>query len=1176
MIAHLKQTILLHSKKNCMKKILTLALFLTTYNLVNAQTVANVENVFGGTINAIKGLPINNTGTDTFRIIIATQSANSIFYANGIIPATGGTVHVDSFMVLPSASSSAGYGSGIQKIAYHQTSQKIFFIANGNIYASSLTASAASIAVASVGFTDILIKGDKIFTLSSNGGNTFSVGNLDASGNVTITSSTIIAGTPYSSLVAGYDDKLYAFREGTDPAAIQFGGTFTTAINLSSTTIDPMPSLSSSINWRAMNVYTDGTVFVGGNDNSGKQIATASSFNTAYTTTATGIAGVAGNNIDFRPASAGNYYVYFGSAYSTNKGASGSWFNFGNTSFQTHPNDGAVLFARENSITGGVVLLTTDQGLGISKNSGAVITEIDNGINAVQVNDFDMEPSKSVGWLASKTGIRYVTNYNTTAKSWSDAIFPNSDGSPYYSTEMVDADTVYVGNSRVYKTTNRGTSWTQVFTAENAPYNYSSFSPRVTALAVGGNTNEIVMAGYKLYNGARGGVFYSLNNGSTWQQLLINASVVGQDVNVNDIEMTIDSGKVVAYIGVDYDNSTSPIIKGMYKAQWNGTSWSVSSEPIYGAATSLISVNDIHIVSKDTIVAAGAFYNPVLHHEYPIHFAISRTVRNSWTSSVVDTSRVGGYNAVSWSGDTIFYSFSNKIYWDVIKFHSTYTSRKGEALYYSVPIGTEINVLFYDELLAGTETDIRSVRGATTVKTNTTLATNKRGCTNTVISGGSPAGGVYYLVDTTADGYTREVNGEYNVLFAINGVLTGESSSSFANYTDLNAAFSALTLSAFNVVTTYPSTTGSYIIAYADASLSASSDTSVTSVSSSSSIAAITGTSYSCGPMNATSNLYNTTAGGIWSSSSNNIATINNAGKLTVTGLGTTVINYVVTNSNGCTSTATKNFTVSGVPNIQPTTGNNRVCVGSSVQLNNNTSLPVNTTASWSSLASSYATVTNAGLVKGANAGNATIKYTVTNQYGCSSFNMFNIIVNAIPNVPSIYYAPGTINPQIGAPTGNFCRGRTFSVVGSPIGGVWSATGAATITTAGIVTIDAVGAGSIRYNYTNPNGCSNSRTMVGNGYSCAARGVNTVNGQLSTVNGFTMYPNPAKGSINLNVETLIGVGSIVITDLYGKTVKNQALSMGTNTVDIANLSKGMYFVSTITNEGKTTQKLVVE
>jgi hypothetical protein len=73
-----------------------------------------------------------------------------------------------------------------------------------------------------------------------------------------------------------------------------------------------------------------------------------------------------------------------------------------------------------------------------------------------------------------------------------------------------------------------------------------------------------------------------------------------------------------------------------------------------------------------------------------------------------------------------------------------------------------------------------------------------------------------------------------------------------------------------------------------------------------------------------------------------------------------------------------------------------------------------------------------------------------------------------------------------------------------------------------------------------------------------------------------MYPNPAKSFISLSVNTLIGAGSIVVTDLYGKQVKTQALSMGNNTMDIATLAKGMYMVSVITKEGKTTQKLVVE
>ncbi|MCX6210096.1 MAG: T9SS type A sorting domain-containing protein [Bacteroidetes bacterium] len=34
--------------------------------------------------------------------------------------------------------------------------------------------------------------------------------------------------------------------------------------------------------------------------------------------------------------------------------------------------------------------------------------------------------------------------------------------------------------------------------------------------------------------------------------------------------------------------------------------------------------------------------------------------------------------------------------------------------------------------------------------------------------------------------------------------------------------------------------------------------------------------------------------------------------------------------------------------------------------------------------------------------------------------------------------------------------------------------------------------------------------------------------------------------------------------------------MGTNTIDVSNLAKGMYLVSVITETGKQTQKVVVE
>ena len=275
-----------------------------------------------------------------------------------------------------------------------------------------------------------------------------------------------------------------------------------------------------------------------------------------------------------------------------------------------------------------------------------------------------------------------------------------------------------------------------------------------------------------------------------------------------------------------------------------------------------------------------------------------------------------------------------------------------------------------------------------------------------------------------------------------------------------------------------------------------------------------------------------------------------------------------LTNVTGCDSAATLNLSV--VTSLPAITGASAACAGSSTTLSNAVAGGV-----WFTQATSQATINpSTGLVTAKNAGTITIKYSAA---GCGSTTK-SFTVNAIPGVPTIAYAPGTPNPQLGAPSGNFCVGKTFTVVGTPNSpaGLWTSTGIVGITSGGVVTIGAVGSGSLKYTYINANGCSNSRTMFGNGYTCASRGVNAVDGQVSNVNGFTMYPNPAHSLISINLNSLIGEGKIIVSDLYGKTVKAQPLSMGNNMVDIANLSKGMYFVSMITSEGKTTKKLVVE
>jgi Secretion system C-terminal sorting domain len=338
----------------------------------------------------------------------------------------------------------------------------------------------------------------------------------------------------------------------------------------------------------------------------------------------------------------------------------------------------------------------------------------------------------------------------------------------------------------------------------------------------------------------------------------------------------------------------------------------------------------------------------------------------------------------------------------------------------------------------------------------------------------------------------------------------------------------------------------------------------------------------------ATAGLYNNYGVGIWSSSNPSVATavngvaagggMSSSGLITAVSNGTATAVYTITSANGCSSVAYTTIVVDTLPALNNTIVSGSVCVNSNLGLVNMTTIPSGGTSVWTSLNNRASVNASSGVVTCGSVGTASIKYTITNMNGCSNSITTPIVINSLPNVPSIGYTTGTVNPQTG-PAGSYCNNRTFTLVGNPTGGVWSTTNAAvvTVTSAGLTKTIGVGTGSILYTYTDANGCSNSRATVGIVAACATRGVNGIeNGKLKMENEFTMYPNPAKTFISLNVKTLIGSGSIVITDLYGKQIKTQTLSMGMNTIDVSRLSKGIYFVSTITNEGKVTKKLVVE
>jgi len=77
---------------------------------------------------------------------------------------------------------------------------------------------------------------------------------------------------------------------------------------------------------------------------------------------------------------------------------------------------------------------------------------------------------------------------------------------------------------------------------------------------------------------------------------------------------------------------------------------------------------------------------------------------------------------------------------------------------------------------------------------------------------------------------------------------------------------------------------------------------------------------------------------------------------------------------------------------------------------------------------------------------------------------------------------------------------------------------------------------------------------------------------------FSIYPNPAKDNVQINVVSSQSCNTISITDISGKQIlikkTNQAES--TITMDVSTLKKGLYFISVDTSCGKQTKKLIVE
>lgn len=212
--------------------------------------------------------------------------------------------------------------------------------------------------------------------------------------------------------------------------------------------------------------------------------------------------------------------------------------------------------------------------------------------------------------------------------------------------------------------------------------------------------------------------------------------------------------------------------------------------------------------------------------------------------------------------------------------------------------------------------------------------------------------------------------------------------------------------------------------------------------------APITGAAGLC--LGYTSTLFNTTAGGAWSSSNTSVASIASNGVVTPISTGTATISYLL--STGCLSTI-----IVTVNAIGPVTGALTVCVNSTTALAN-----IITGGTWSINPTSVATINpTIGVVTGVSAGVATATYTLSS--GCTATG--TILVNAVP--------VAIAGPSV------VCRNSTITLTDASPGGTWSSSAnASVISAAGSGYVTGVTAGTAVVTYTLPTTCAATKTIT--------------------------------------------------------------------------------------------------
>ncbi len=82
--------------------------------------------------------------------------------------------------------------------------------------------------------------------------------------------------------------------------------------------------------------------------------------------------------------------------------------------------------------------------------------------------------------------------------------------------------------------------------------------------------------------------------------------------------------------------------------------------------------------------------------------------------------------------------------------------------------------------------------------------------------------------------------------------------------------------------------------------------------------------------------------------------------------------------------------------------------------------------------------------------------------------------------------------------------------------------------------------------------------------------------EKNTLSGFTIYPNPSSGTVNISVQNFTEKAIITVTDILGKAVLDSTIEGSETSLDISSLNSGVYFITLDNDKYIVTKKLVIK